>query len=387
MRIFLKLIVFMLLTISTTNAAQFLNYGFENWGGTIETSPGYIYTTTAQSYYDDHRATSTVTTTYTDSTGRTVNPHSGSYFFLLNAGPNMDPLPTGITGWATESRTNIGIEGPFGGDSTFNVQDITSGEYFLRFYFVMSDWDAVITNHDAKLKFIRFQQQEETDQIWYMYQNVADNRRPQIGYDGEGAPVYYSPTIEDFDDGNWHRVSMYVNYTTGVIAIWYDIENETLQNATFTYDYGPGGVDGTYPYPIVTINNWSGNNPTENVWFGIDDVEVWDEIPPAGPSTPPTVTLPAAATVTSTIYDITGSYTIEAGRTVDTCVWSNNRGGAGSLTATGGVVSGTITGLSSGDNIVTVTLTDSSAESGVDTMTITRNLIIKGVLTKGMIIK
>lgn len=284
-------------TFSASAANRLLNYGFEDWTGDLETTPGYIFSTGYPSYCDEHKETTEVVTNYDG-----LLPHTGNYFFLINAGPNMSPMPAGITAWHTESRTNVGYAGNYCGSNPFNIDDIATGEVFLRFYFHVSDWDAVKTNSDAKLKFVRFYEADDVDVMWMVYQNVADNRDPQFGLDGVGNP-YYTGTIANFDASGWHRASMYVNYTTGQTALWFDVENESLDNATISHNYGPGGVEGgPTPSPIVIINNWSANNPTENVWFAVDDVEVWDGMPdgsyPAEPSPviiePPHVNEPVA---------------------------------------------------------------------------------------------
>lgn len=89
-------------------------------------------------------------------------------------------------------------------------------------------------------------------------------------------------------------------------------------------------------------------------------------------STNPVVTCQADDSTTSTSYAITATYTLDGVRTVASCTWSNSLGGSGTLTATGGNITGTITGLSSGANVITITLTDSAAEIGVCDTTITQ---------------
>ena len=84
-----------------------------------------------------------------------------------------------------------------------------------------------------------------------------------------------------------------------------------------------------------------------------------------------TCTLEANKTVSLSPTTISGTYTLADGTTVASCTWSNGQGGSGTLTATGGVISGTITGLSTGANDITVVVTDSDGGTGTDSMTIT----------------
>ena len=127
---------------------------------------------------------------------------------------------------------------------------------------------------------VRYYEATEPDVLWMVYQNIRDNGRPQFGLDGPGDPIY-SGSFPSFDNGHWHKCSMYVNYNTGFSAIWFDVEVETLENATISYNYGPGGIPGgPTPSPLVLMGNWSAHDPTENVYHAIDDIEIWDGIPP-----------------------------------------------------------------------------------------------------------
>ena len=94
-------------------------------------------------------------------------------------------------------------------------------------------------------------------------------------------------------------------------------------------------------------------------------------------ATAPTVNAGSDQNVSVNTATIAGTYTIEDGRTVASCTWSNDQGGSGSLTATGGTISGTVTGLSSGANVITITLTDSEAEDGTDSVVITYSTVTR----------
>ena len=88
-------------------------------------------------------------------------------------------------------------------------------------------------------------------------------------------------------------------------------------------------------------------------------------------STNPVITSPGSVSQSETSYSLSTSYTIESGRTVSSSTWSNSLGGSGSLTANSGTLSGSITGLSTGDNVITLSITDSEDEIGTAQFTIT----------------
>lgn len=112
---------------------------------------------------------------------------------------------------------------------------------------------------------------------------------------------------------------------------------------------------------------------TQYYLFSVDNNNVPSiGVPIQFSSTAPNVTCQADDTTEETSYPITATYTLEGARTAVSCTWSNSLGGSGTLTATGGNISGTVTGLSTGDNTITITVTDSEAESGSCNTVLTR---------------
>lgn len=97
-----------------------------------------------------------------------------------------------------------------------------------------------------------------------------------------------------------------------------------------------------------------------------------------------TCTIEADKTISSSTTTISGTYTLADGTTVVSCTWSNDRGGSGTLTATGESISGTITGLSTGTNTITVVVTDSDGGTGTDSISITYAPVMANSSTIGL---
>jgi hypothetical protein len=258
-------------------------YDFEDWKGDIANTPGYPFGSVYSSYCNVHAAATEVVGSYEG-----LSPHSGSYMWLFQHGPGTLPTPVpGITEWAPNAHNLIGLgsymsDAPNCGKNSFNIETVTTGEVFLRFYVATSNYSEAINTHDSKLKFIRYYEAELKDVIWY--QNFAyPGLEPYFGLAAIPGETYYANSkfgFTDFDDWNWHKVSMYVNYNTGEAAIWWDVENESFENATIYVNHGPGAIEGgPTPSPLVLICNWSAINPIGLILHAIDDIEIWDRIP------------------------------------------------------------------------------------------------------------
>ena len=92
----------------------------------------------------------------------------------------------------------------------------------------------------------------------------------------------------------------------------------------------------------------------------------------AASSTAPTVDAGTNQSISVNYATANGTYTLEGERTVASCTWSSDNGESGTLTASGGTITGTMSGLAySTVHTITITVTDSEAESGSDTVQIT----------------
>ena len=94
-------------------AEKILDYGFENWGGSISNTPGYPCENSSAEYCTMHTDATEVVQSYNEWT-----PHSGSYFLLQNDSNNyaLDPPVGGITQGTVNAHNNFGYDGNYCGD-------------------------------------------------------------------------------------------------------------------------------------------------------------------------------------------------------------------------------------------------------------------------------
>ncbi|MDY6896010.1 MAG: hypothetical protein SVO01_11430, partial [Thermotogota bacterium] len=117
---------------SLYGADQIMQYGFEDWGGDIPNTPGYIFTSGYTEYCNEQANATEVVSSYDGWT-----PHSGRYFWLQNDSPccALNPSVTGITAGDVQANNNIGAAGAQCGDDSLDISsDITTGEIFIRFW-------------------------------------------------------------------------------------------------------------------------------------------------------------------------------------------------------------------------------------------------------------
>lgn len=124
-----KLIILIVLAItpSLCFGAEIFSYGFEDWGGTIATTPLYPMGSTASEYCTTHEDGTEVVSAY-----NTVHtPHSGSYFLIVNTSEYaMNPLVSGIDTNTINTHTQWGVTNPICGDDTFTINtSLTEGGY------------------------------------------------------------------------------------------------------------------------------------------------------------------------------------------------------------------------------------------------------------------
>jgi len=283
--IFLVLAIVIVLLIRNINAVcpetypegMVFCYGFEDWGGSIAQTPNYPVSSNYEGYCQEHENSSEVVTNYDG-----LSSYSGDYFLLHNHWDGtLDPLVEGITqgsiNWHANIGSNNGDTSPSCGNNPFDIEQEIEGEVFVTFRYSMNGWENCANVNNCKLKLMRFYEATQRDVIYMVYPEYHTGE-PLLGISYTDN-LYAGDTNPDFDNGNWHRISMYANYNTGETAIWFDEENETLNNALI-YDTWPAPLEGApEPSPVVLDGNWCAFNPEGEVWTAIDDIEVWDRIP------------------------------------------------------------------------------------------------------------
>jgi hypothetical protein len=91
-------------------------------------------------------------------------------------------------------------------------------------------------------------------------------------------PVHY------LTDGNWHKLSFWVKFSTAEVRFWYDVESPTASNHTFYRNY----ADGSWTNSVNYITPFKEDAGDSTVWSfrDLDEWEVWDGIPTGSAGTP-----------------------------------------------------------------------------------------------------
>ena len=182
-------------------AEKILDYGFEDWTGNADTTPGYIFGSSYSSYYTTHKSATEVV-----SSCGSWTPHSGNYFFYRQHYSGFsDPCLNGGTGTIND-HGNIGGSYAYGHNSSFRCSQLGS-EIFIKFWFILnagySDFGSVAS------KFVRIYTDAEAvyahlgggGQIHLYNRYPSASWGPSISWPG-GSPI---------GDGQWHSFALYAN--------------------------------------------------------------------------------------------------------------------------------------------------------------------------------
>jgi hypothetical protein len=108
------------------HAAQRIgSYGYEDWDGSADTTPGYPWGTNYLEYWElynapnaAHKKMTEIVESYASDTGGTWTAHSGRYFSLHNDSPDfpLSPSVTGIPQGSVNNNIYLGLSNPkYGG--------------------------------------------------------------------------------------------------------------------------------------------------------------------------------------------------------------------------------------------------------------------------------
>jgi len=142
------LVVFFVEGVSA--ATKVLDYGFEDWTGDADTTPNYIFSSSTSTYWNSHLADSEVITSYTPNGYSQWTPYTGTYFLLRSDANGLDPAVDGITASSVNDHSNMGYEGAYGGGYSFDIDDIDTGEFFIRFWARIVGFDTVPSGPGCK---------------------------------------------------------------------------------------------------------------------------------------------------------------------------------------------------------------------------------------------
>lgn len=270
-----------------------INYGFEDWSGSEDTTPGYIFSTSDPDYWTNHKNCCQVVSSCS---GRT--PHSGTYYHMCNYYTGEEDMCLGTTPNTQEHRKNVGLGGTYpqgyGNKVQFSTA-ITSRTFLIRFWFRLVNYKA--QNLPAEIKFLRLYGMNST-QDWasaFIHFLVRKTTNTLYYIIDPGPPATWWSWYAGIDlmDGNWHSCNFKVirnsdNGETGnlTVSVWWDdwsmttipseISGKTSKAATRTItatDFG-----NAFKY-IQLGSNLSAQAPQSAMIMDVDDVEIWDGDP------------------------------------------------------------------------------------------------------------
>ncbi len=253
-------------------------YGFEDWGGDVASTPLYPFRNASRAGFAVHEAATEPVTEYNG-----LSPRSGNYFLLMRhdaTAATMSPPVAGITQGDIYMQSVMGspTNYPYGGQNPFDITNCSScnetGEIFIRWYTATSSyggWSAY------QLKVMRLVDDYNRSGL-LLLQNATGTLETRLSPPRE--PRFYdNVSVAEWTNWSWHRISIYLNANTGQFAAWFDVENETLENASM----GPGNAGTSYFTPPIRslsfYDNWSSASPPGLILHAIDDIEIWDGLP------------------------------------------------------------------------------------------------------------
>lgn len=278
-----------------------LQYGFEDFTGDVETTPGYIFSTNESAYWDAHKASTFIRAGSFNSGARPA--HSGSYYFHRQFNTQHADLYLNGGGVATSINAycNVGINGTYplaSGSSLSLPTAIASKHVFVRFYFRCTDnWKNQIATDGNSLS-----------SSYYKFVVLSGNGpvgdqgsafvHLMCGGTGAGLPgnetdtrflLYDVSTANyqtiasgiDLQDGNWHSacVQFSLNNDTGSVgnlttSVWFDdwdiVYSAKGSRTTTSIDFGTGFR------LLQTGVNFSARYPDTLMGIDIDYIEIFN---------------------------------------------------------------------------------------------------------------
>jgi hypothetical protein len=251
-------------------ANNIIDYGFEDWTGDADTTPGYIFNT---AHWSDHENG----THGVSGTCGGVAPNNGSYYFhqqhYSGLGVGDDPCLGGSDNPASVNPHTV---------INFNDFDGAMPVVFLHFYF-QTNAEFGTTSGGYRNKWIELIGNTSVDG-WAHFSSDGGIHMHEETSASWGAKVAW-PGGNPHGDGDWHSFAMYINISTGEQSLWLDTTD--WDNPTETRDYSFGGT--TAFTHLIISENFSGDYPDSSCWVKFDDIEVWDDIPSGADTDPPTV--------------------------------------------------------------------------------------------------
>lgn len=272
------------------DARRVFAYGFEDWTGDADTTPGYFSSTSFRSYWDIHKASTEVVASNNPACGNR-SAFEGNYYFHQNFYDGGVDTCLGTTATSINAHTNIGVNLRYPEDpkSDFDISSaITSSTMTIRFYFrTTGNWPNATTN---MMKFIRVISETARQTCIVMISDdgssfdITDHPHPDNPNPswGDFHNMFTAPI--NWNDAQWHSVVMVVerlndNSTPPNLRVsaWFDDWNMNGP-AHGIADVYVGGFGTTISH-IALFVNWSNTYPISDMGLDLDNIEIWNGRP------------------------------------------------------------------------------------------------------------
>lgn len=276
------LFLFLFLSPPALGQNTLLEYGFEDWGGTVADTPLYPFSTAYTTFCNVHQRITEVVSSYDG-----VEPHSGNYFLVQNDSETpLDPAIPGITDGSVQAYNQIGVAAQRCGQNPWDIDTMTGPEFYAEWWAVIQGEFPV--DHYPGCKWARLHNDGPRD-LFLMMGRSDDRRYLRFATPSDDCSYskHQDSNIGELSpqpqDGSWHKFALYVNFATGQMAAWYDEPNPTIANALITSTQASGDFCGaTKPETTFVIQgNFSAQYPSTEAWHAIDDIRILDGIPTA----------------------------------------------------------------------------------------------------------
>lgn len=279
-------IVIIALPLEVYSASKVFDYGFEDWTGDCATTANYPFYV-CSSNDSAHLNGTEVIGSCNSNDASNWTPHSGSYFFYEQAYSGLSSDACLHAGDDPESVNT---------HNRIDIPDVTN-EIFVHFYFRFAGQANTLAD-GYRMKFLdletngRYEGTKDME-VWSHFSSGGkmyfyDERN----YDW-GSGVSWPGSVNPLSDGEWHSYAIHANLQTGVLKVWMDTtdwQHPTVTRSGYSwYNAGDDTPATTFQY-IYIHENYSSDNPTGSLQFGLDDIEIWDGIPSGGdppPENPP----------------------------------------------------------------------------------------------------
>jgi hypothetical protein len=265
-------------------ANRLLSYGFEDWSGDADSTPAYIFGTTAVTYWANHE---NITHVLSNCKG---TAYEGTYFLRRQFYKANDSC-LGTRPDANESRMNLGLGAvAYGNNADFDISKIKTGKFFIRMRFRNNGWANESVGYGAK--FLRLYDADYSGKAYLHLRPKSDGSTSAWYYLYDQTSANFGPAYshDTLLDGQWHSVCFFVEDNgngTLKISVWWDDWNASgPPSASRVVTPISWGLPFSHCQVVANLSGADGK-VVDDMSTDFDNIEVWDDMPSATPTSGP----------------------------------------------------------------------------------------------------